>query len=59
MDKLESLGYGDWFRRRVDVEKTATHEVAPQTTVLAFSNVSGALLIDTPWNERARHYVCR
>ena len=28
MNRLESIGYGDWFRRQVDVDKTAAHEVA-------------------------------
>ncbi|WP_205747310.1 ribosome small subunit-dependent GTPase A [Desulfopila sp. IMCC35006] len=28
MDKLESIGYGEWCRTQVDTEKTATHEVA-------------------------------
>ncbi|NNK96138.1 MAG: ribosome small subunit-dependent GTPase A [Desulfobacterales bacterium] len=28
MDKLENIGYGDWFRNQVDVGKIAVHEVA-------------------------------
>jgi len=28
MDKLENIGYGDWFRNQVDVGKIAAHEVA-------------------------------
>jgi ribosome biogenesis GTPase len=28
MDKLENIGYGDWFRNRIDVCKIASHEVA-------------------------------
>jgi ribosome biogenesis GTPase len=28
MDKLESIGYGDWFRSQVDGDMTAAHEVA-------------------------------
>ena len=39
MDKLESIGYGDWFRRRVDDEKTATHEVARVVSVHKYSYV--------------------
>ena len=33
MDKLESIGYGDWFRSQVDVDKTAIHEVARVVSV--------------------------
>ncbi len=28
MDKLENIGYGDWFHNQVDVGKIAAHEVA-------------------------------
>ena len=28
MDKLENIGYGDWFRNQVDVDEIATHGVA-------------------------------
>jgi hypothetical protein len=27
MDKLESMGYSDWFRSKVDTEKAAAHEL--------------------------------
>ena len=30
---MESIGYGDWFRSQVDVEKTAIHEVARVVSV--------------------------
>jgi ribosome biogenesis GTPase len=33
MDKLENMGYGDWFRSRADVEKTAAHEIARVVSV--------------------------
>lgn len=28
MDKLENIGYGDWFRNQADVSKIAAHEIA-------------------------------
>ncbi len=28
MDKLKNIGYGDWFRNQVDVDKIAAHDVA-------------------------------
>ena len=33
MDKLESIGYRDWFRSQVDVSKTAIHEIARVVSV--------------------------
>ncbi len=33
MDKLESIGYCDWFRNQVDVDKTGNHEVARVVSV--------------------------
>jgi len=33
MDKLENLGYGDWARSQVDLEKIAVHEVARVVSV--------------------------
>jgi ribosome biogenesis GTPase len=56
MDKLESIGYGDWFRSQVDVNKTAIHEIARVVSVHkdscvvtkghgeAFAELSGNLL---------------
>ncbi len=28
MDRLESIGYDDWFRSQIDAEKSAIHDVA-------------------------------
>ena len=33
MDKLESLGFDDWFRNQVEVDKISTHEVARVVSV--------------------------
>ena len=33
MENLESIGYGDWFRSQVDVDKAAAHEVARVVSV--------------------------
>ena len=33
MEKLESLGYSPWFKKRVDAEKIATHDVARVVSV--------------------------
>lgn len=33
MDTLENIGYGDWFRSQVDVDKAAIHEIARVVSV--------------------------
>jgi hypothetical protein len=45
MDKLESIGYNDWFRNQVDEGKIAAHEVARVVAVHKDSCVS--LLVDS------------
>jgi ribosome biogenesis GTPase len=56
MDKLESIGYSDWFRSKVDIEKAGAHELARVVSVHkesyvvsngqaeAFAELSGHLL---------------
>lgn len=33
MDNLESISYSDWFRRQVDVDRAAAHDIARVVSV--------------------------